>query len=126
MTTAGNLKFKAICFPVLPLWNDLNDYPERLLSSAIQSCLEKVAHQKYASVAFPTFELELLQYPVERVAKTMVNAIKEFLETNPFTSLTNVSIIICSGLRDTVKYFQKELHQRTYTGHGNYFYNHYV
>ena len=56
--------------------------------------MEKAAINGHQSIAFPVLGVGNLGYPVDEVAKGMIEAVIEYTERNPNSSITDVKIVI--------------------------------
>lgn len=57
-------------------------------------CLTKAAANGYQSIAFPALGTGNLRYPEGDVAQAMIEAVIEYAEENPNSSLKDVKIVI--------------------------------
>ena len=64
------------------------------MKSIVTKCLEKAAIYGHQSIAFPVLGVGNLGYPVDAVAKGMIEAMIEYTEGNPNSSITDIKIVI--------------------------------
>ena len=57
-------------------------------------CLEKSASVNHNSIAFPALGMGVKGFPTDVVAKSMIEAITEYSETNPNSSLTLINVYL--------------------------------
>lgn len=66
----------------------------QILGSSVAKCLAEASRKHYTSIAFPVLGIGNLGYPPATVAETMLDAIDQFQQKTPSTSLRNASIVI--------------------------------
>ena len=60
------------------------------------TCLTMASNNNHQSIAFPALGTGNLRYPGDEVAKAMIEAVIEYTEKNPNSSIKDVKIVIYS------------------------------
>ncbi|XP_062596514.1 protein mono-ADP-ribosyltransferase PARP14-like [Saccostrea cucullata] len=95
VTGGGNLYCRFLFHGALPGWDkNSEDNSRKVLQKFMQNCLSEAQKRSMSSIAFPALGTGLLNYPIDRVAEEMCNAIVNFSKDNPNTSLENVAFVI--------------------------------
>jgi O-acetyl-ADP-ribose deacetylase (regulator of RNase III) len=81
ITTGGNLKAAYVIHTVGPVWHGGDKGEPELLASAYRESLALAADKGLSSISFPSISTGVYGYPVEKAAKTAVNAVKNSLES---------------------------------------------
>ena len=83
ITRGYNLPCKFVIHTVGPVWNGGKSGEEELLTSCYYNSLKVAMDSEIRSIAFPSISTGVYGYPVEKAARTAVNAVKRFLEQYP-------------------------------------------
>lgn len=76
----------------------VNGYlPEQVLDHFVKKCLEKASELSLKSLAIPALGTGHLKFPAGVAAKTVVNALKDFLGSRARCSLTSIKIVVFGG-----------------------------
>ena len=78
-TGAGNLKAKYVIHAVGPRYGEGEE--DEKLRNATRNALERAGEKRVRSIAFPAISTGIFGFPLERAAKIMVTAVKNFLLT---------------------------------------------
>ena len=65
-----------------------------MLKKMVKDCLEMSTSRGHQSITFPALGTGNLRYPVNEVAKAMIEAMIEYVEGNPDTTIHDVRIVI--------------------------------
>lgn len=79
VTGAGNLKAKYVIHAVGPRYGEGNE--DEKLKNATLNALKRTREKKIRSIALPAISTGIFGFPLDRAAKIMVKAVKEFLRT---------------------------------------------
>lgn len=71
------------------------------LAVIVKECLDLASGQNHSSIAFPALGTGNLSYPEQNVAKCMIEAVIEYIEKNPQSSVTDVKIVVFHRDRKT-------------------------
>lgn len=111
VTTAGRLPAKYVFHAVGPRWGMGNE--EALLRQAVQSAL-RIAHEKgLRSVSLPAISTGIFGFPKPLGVKVILDAVVEFLDQQPDTSLQEVRL--CNIDRYTTELFAAEVTKRQHS-----------
>lgn len=105
VTGAGLLKAKYVVHAVGPRMGE-GEEDEKLRSATVES-IRRAEELKLTSIAYPAISTGIFGYPVERCAKVMLTACREFLQSDSPHSLTK--IIFCLFGDEAFEIFKKEL-----------------
>ncbi|MCD6299758.1 MAG: O-acetyl-ADP-ribose deacetylase [Dehalococcoidales bacterium] len=83
ITTGGNLKARYVIHTVGPVWYGGQGGEPGLLASAYRESLKLAAENKLGSISFPSISTGAYGYPVDRAAKTALEAVISFLHQSP-------------------------------------------
>lgn len=67
------------------------------------TCLTMAAAKKHQSITFPALGTGNLRYPVKEVSKAMIEAVIDYAEANPKSSIRDVRIVIFSKDKPTIE-----------------------
>ncbi len=109
LTTAGQLKAKAVIHTVGPVWHGGNSGEDKLLASSYRSSLELAMLKGFKSVAFPSISTGVYGYPVDLAAPVAINAVRKFFKDNMACSITEVRFVLFDDF--TYSAFEKALAQ---------------
>ncbi len=93
VTGAGRLKAKYVIHAVGPVWRGGKYNEEKLLESAVYNALLKAHELKLKSISLPAISMGIFGYPKEEGTRTILNAIKKFIEEHPDTAIKTVRIV---------------------------------
>ena len=91
-TKVGKLPCKALIHAVGPRWSGGHSKEEALLSKACIQSLQKAC--RYRSIAFPAISSGIFGFPMDRCARTLVDAAVTFCEQNTFSELQEICFIL--------------------------------
>lgn len=103
ITGAGKLKARYVIHAVGPRMGEGDE--DNKLKNATTNSLKLAYEKKLNTIAFPAVSTGIFGYPVDRCAKIMISATKEFLKTNDFPK----EVIFCLYDDKTFKVFEEEL-----------------
>ncbi|KAK7109795.1 protein mono-ADP-ribosyltransferase PARP14-like isoform X1 [Littorina saxatilis] len=89
----------------LPHW--AGQQSKQALHATVVECLTKCNQSGFTSIAIPALGTGNLSYPGNEVAQTMMEAIRQFQQTNPFSVLREVKIVVYHKDAQTMTEFQK-------------------
>nr|KAG5699798.1 hypothetical protein BaRGS_013518 [Batillaria attramentaria] len=82
---------------------------EKTLEQTVTKCLTEASNSGHTSIAFPALGTGNMNYPRDAVAHTMIDAVSQFQQANPTTSLREVRIVVYHKDTQTSQVFRKEL-----------------
>jgi len=103
ITSGGKLKTKHIIHAVGPRMGEGNE--DEKLKNATLNSLKLMDENKLKTIAFPAVSTGIFGYPIDRCAKIMISATKEYLQGN--TQIEKV--IFCLFTSSDYEIFEKEL-----------------
>ncbi|KAK7487456.1 hypothetical protein BaRGS_00021297, partial [Batillaria attramentaria] len=96
-TRGHNLHCQVVCHMALKKWcTGAEAEAEESMSEMVLGCLMRADKMRFTSVAFPTLGTGTLEYPPEKVAKTILNAISFFYQSVPTTTVRDIRIVVYS------------------------------
>lgn len=102
VTTAGNLPFKGVIHAVGPRMGDGDE--ERKLARTLILAFQQAHMRQWASLAFPGISSGIFAVPHQICAKAYLQAVTEFFDLYPETSLRAIRLCLFEGpLLDAVK-----------------------
>lgn len=107
VTTAGKLPAQWVIHAVGPIWEGGEGSEREQLFSAYSQSLQRGHEKEIRHIAFPSISTGVHGYPIEQAAKTAFEAIKNFLDADPDTSLKRISFVLFDKNHYTI--FQNEL-----------------
>ena len=93
ITTGGNLKARYVIHTVGPVWYGGHKGESELLASAYRESLKLAAENHLGSISFPSISTGAYGYPVDKAAKTALEAVISFLHQDP-TSIKEVVFVL--------------------------------
>lgn len=93
VTGAGKLKSKYVIHAVGPVWRGGKNNEEKLLKNAVYNSLKKASELNLKSISLPAISMGIFGYPKKLGTVTMLQAIKDFFEENPYSTLEKVRIV---------------------------------
>ena len=103
ITTGGNLKSNHVIHAVGPRMGE-GDEDEKLKNATL-NCLKLMDKNNLKTIAFPAISTGIFGYPIDRCAKIMISAVKEYLSSN--TQIEEV--VFCLYSASDYEIFEKEL-----------------
>ncbi|MGY5957531.1 O-acetyl-ADP-ribose deacetylase [Kosakonia sp. BK9b] len=79
ITTAGNLRAKAVIHTVGPVWRGGDEHEARLLEDAYRNSLQLAEANGYTTIAFPAISTGVYGYPKAAAAEIAVNTVSDYL-----------------------------------------------
>jgi len=107
ITAGGDLKARYVIHAVGPVWSGGSEGEERLLASAVRSALGLADEHGLASIALPAISTGIFGYPIQLAVVTILNAILEYLDEHPESSLRDIRV--CDMNNETVALFADEV-----------------
>jgi len=102
VTTAGNLPFKGVIHAVGPRMGDGDE--ERKLARTLILAFQQAHMRQWASLAFPGISSGIFAVPYQICAKAYLQAVTEFFDLYPETSLRTIRLCLFEGpLLDAVE-----------------------
>ncbi|KAK3598393.1 hypothetical protein CHS0354_019796 [Potamilus streckersoni] len=81
VTSAGNLRAKAIIHAVSPAWKGGHNKEEEVLRETIFNCLLIAVQRSFKSIAIPALGSETTEYPVIQTTLVITDAVRDFFKT---------------------------------------------
>jgi O-acetyl-ADP-ribose deacetylase (regulator of RNase III) len=103
-TSAGSLPCRYVIHAVGPVWGSGDE--DARLAAAVTGSLRLAARLGVDSIALPAISTGIFGYPKERAAKVILEAIRNYYEENPDSSLQLVRLTLLD--QATVEAFRKE------------------
>ncbi|MFQ5599272.1 MAG: O-acetyl-ADP-ribose deacetylase [Candidatus Krumholzibacteriia bacterium] len=97
LTRGYRLPAKYVIHTVGPIWRGGEHNEPELLRSCYVNVLEIAAHNRIASIAFPSISTGAYRYPIEQAARIAVQTVRECLHSS--TPVERVHFV-CFGKRD--------------------------
>lgn len=110
LTGAGKLPAQCVIHAVGPVWRGGGFGEAELLAGAYAASLRLAAQKKAARVSFPSISTGAYGYPVEKAARTALEAASKFLRENR-TPIREVLFVLFD--RRTLEAFEKALQALT-------------
>lgn len=104
MTSAGNLRCKAVIHTVGPRMGEGNE--DYKLKQAIDNVLRLASKNGFTTISIPAISSGIFGFPKDRCAKILIGHSKRFLQEEA-TSLSTIEFCLFDD--DTLKHFQTEL-----------------
>ncbi|XP_022096567.1 poly [ADP-ribose] polymerase 14-like [Acanthaster planci] len=116
-TSSGNLPCKKVIHMAGPRWSryqasksgpdDEPTHEEHLLFDGIVACLQMADKLRFQSIAIPAISTGIYGFPIKLAAVQIVNAVAEFCQNKPDTTLTEISLTnndqpTCDAMRKVV------------------------
>lgn len=101
-TSAGKLPSRYVIHAVGPVWGSGDE--DRKLASAVTGALEVADQLKLSSIALPAISTGIFNYPLERAARVIPEAILDFTQQHPETSLHLIRLVLYD--KQTVEAFK--------------------
>jgi O-acetyl-ADP-ribose deacetylase (regulator of RNase III) len=108
LTTAGALPSQFVIHAVGPVWGEGDE--EQKLHAAVYHALSLADSRHFRSLALPAISTGIFGFPKELGAKTILDAIFDFLRDHPETSLSDIQIVLIDQL--SVDIFAREFRRR--------------
>ncbi|MEM3063891.1 MAG: macro domain-containing protein [Candidatus Nitrosotenuis sp.] len=104
LTTAGNLRCKAVIHAVGPRMGEGNE--DDKLKQSITSVLRLATQHNFATLSIPAISSGIFGFPKDKCAKILIGQTKQFLQKE-HTSLSIVEFCLFDD--ETLKHFEEEL-----------------
>jgi O-acetyl-ADP-ribose deacetylase (regulator of RNase III) len=91
-TSAGELPYKAVIHAVGPVWGSGDE--ERKLSAAVGGSLQLAEDLRLKSLALPAISTGIFQYPVEKAARVIFSAARDFSHREDVQALREIQIVV--------------------------------
>ncbi len=108
ITTAGNLRAKAVIHTVGPVWRGGGEHEAHLLEDAYRNSLLLAEANGYTTIAFPAISTGVYGYPKAAAAEIAVNTVSAHLIRRP--QLQQVLFVCFDG--ETAHLYQRLLTQQ--------------
>ncbi|KAK7496314.1 hypothetical protein BaRGS_00012479 [Batillaria attramentaria] len=86
----GSLPCKAVFHAVGPVYNNGESGEDACLKRVVMNCLEMAKGVDYHSIAFPAISSGIFRFPVAQATRTIVLAVKTFVDSHPNHNIQNV------------------------------------
>jgi putative ATPase len=106
ITEAGNLPSRAVIHAVGPVWRGGQENEDDILRSAAWSSFALAAERGFRSLALPAISAGIFGFPVERCARILLRAAREFLEAHPDSPLREIRFVLFD--ESTLQAFERE------------------
>ncbi|KAI0233840.1 Protein mono-ADP-ribosyltransferase PARP9 [Lamellibrachia satsuma] len=93
VSTPGQLPCKKVIHAVGPRWHGGQSNEENDLYVAIFESMQAAEKFGLSSVAFPALSCRIFHYPLDKATKTIVSALKDFLEDKQHRCVKKVSLV---------------------------------
>lgn len=91
-TGAGRLPCKYVIHAVGPVWGEGDE--DRKLAAAVNGSLQLASRLELVSIAFPAISTGIFGFPKERAARIILVAIRDYLASQPDSSLKLVRLTL--------------------------------
>jgi putative ATPase len=91
-TSGGRLPAKYVIHAVGPVWGEGDE--ERKLAQAVTGSLRTADELGLVSIALPAISTGIFGFPVERAARILLAAIRDYFQGNNNTSLEHVRLVL--------------------------------
>ncbi|MBI3362785.1 MAG: macro domain-containing protein [Chloroflexi bacterium] len=110
ITGAGKLPAKFVIHAVGPVWSGNPERDDALLRGAVTSALTLAHERGLASIALPAISTGIFGFPKDRGAAVITQAILDFCEAKPDSTLRDIRITLIDT--PTVEVFKAEFDRR--------------
>ena len=93
MSEPGRLPCMKVIHAVGPIWQGGNDNEEKTLHDAVYESLWSAEVWGLSSIALPALSGGIFGYPLDKCTKTIISAVKCFLEDHKETCVKRVSLV---------------------------------
>ena len=97
VSTPGKLQCKKVIHAVGPRWDGGRSNEDTELYVAIFESMQAAEKLGLCSIAFPALSCGIFHYPLDKATKTIVSALKDFLEDKQHKCVKKVSLVDLSG-----------------------------
>lgn len=108
ITSAGDLPCQFVIHAVGPIWGEGEE--DTKLHAAVYNALALADSRHFASLALPAISTGIFGFPKERGARIILDAILQFIQDHPGTSLAEIQIVLID--QPSVEIFAKEFIHR--------------
>jgi O-acetyl-ADP-ribose deacetylase (regulator of RNase III) len=92
VTGAGDLPSDYVIHAVGPRWGEGDE--DRKLAAAVGGALRRAGELGLHSLALPAISTGIFGFPTARAAKVILDAVENFLQTNPDTRLRDIRLVL--------------------------------
>ena len=110
ITGAGRLHARHVIHAVGPVWSGDGRRDDALLRGAVASALALADERGLASLALPAISTGIFGFPKERGAAVIVQAVLDFCESHPASSLRDIRLTLIDA--PSVEIFRAEFARR--------------
>ena len=93
VSTPGQLTCKKVIHAVGPKWDGGRSNEDNYLYVAIYESMQAAERLGLSSIALPALSCGIFHYPLDKATKTIVSALKDFLEDKQHTCVKKVSLV---------------------------------
>ena len=93
VSTSGRLPNKKVIHAVGPRWRGGKNNEEKELYGAIYEAMKAAEKLGLSSIAFPAVSCGIFHYPPDKATKTIVSALKDFIEDKQHRCVKKVSLV---------------------------------
>ena len=111
ITPGFRLKAAHVIHTVGPVWRGGTHGEAALLSSCYQKSLELADANGIRTLAFPAISTGIYGYPLDQATAIAVGTVREYLENNPRTIITEVTFV-CLTMRHCTRTSRQSKNQR--------------
>jgi len=108
LTTAGNLPSQFVIHAVGPVWGEGDE--EKKLHAAVFHALLLADKHNFKSLALPAISTGIFGFSKELGARTILDAILDYLQGHPETSLEEIQVVLID--QPSIDVFKKEFLKR--------------
>ena len=93
VSTSGKLPCNKVIHAVGPRWDGGRNNEENDLYAAVFESMQAAERLRLSSIALPALSCGIFRYPLDKATKTIVSALKDFLEDKQRTCVKKVSLV---------------------------------
>lgn len=101
-----NLPCRYVYHGALPKWSTTDPDPSFTMEELIDNCLETADRHNTKAIAFPTFGVGSLLYPVEESAQLMGECIRYFCTNHSGVNIKTIIIVVYRGSSNYADVFE--------------------
>lgn len=91
-TSAGNLPCRTVIHAVGPVWGEGEE--DRKLAEAVRGSLARAESLGLGSIAFPAISTGIFGFPLERAARVILTALREYYAQNPTSAVSLARVVL--------------------------------
>lgn len=91
-TSAGDLPCRYVIHAVGPVWGSGEE--DRKLAAAVRGSLRRADELSLRSIALPAISTGIFGYPMERAARVIYRAVREYASQNPESELESIRLVL--------------------------------